>query len=54
MLERMAASTLGVIPVTDRESGAFLGTVASHDILDLVLLMDEIKKEEAKRPGRAQ
>ena len=54
VLERMAASTLGVIPVTDRESGAFLGTVASHDILDLVLLMDEIKKEEAKLPGRAQ
>ena len=54
VLERMAANSLGVIPVTDRKSGAFLGTVASHDVLDLVVLMDEIKKEEAKLLGKAE
>ena len=54
VLERMAASSVGVIPVMDRDSGEFRGTVASHDILDLVLLMDEIKKEEAKLPGSSE
>ena len=54
VLERMSAHSLGVIPVADRESGAFLGTVASHDVLDLVLLMEEIKKEETKLPGKEQ
>ena len=54
VLERMAATSIAVIPVTDRESGKFLGTVASHDILDLVLLMDEINKEEAKLPGKSK
>jgi CBS domain-containing protein len=54
VLERMAASSIAVIPVTDRESGKFLGTVASHDILDLVLLMDEINKEEAKLLGKSK
>ena len=54
VLERMATSAVSVIPVTDRQSGAFLGTVASHDILDLVLLMEEIRKEEAKLPGKAE
>ena len=54
VLERMAAGSVGVIPVMDRESGDFLGTVASHDILDLVLLMDEIRKEEAKLLGSSE
>ena len=54
VLERMAASSVGVIPVMDRESGEFRGTVASHDILDLVLLMDEIRKEEAKLLGSSE
>ena len=30
-----------------RDSGRFLGTLASHDVLDLVALMDEIKEEKA-------
>ena len=39
-----------VVPVLDRDSGEFLGTVTSHDLLDLVALMDEIE-DEVQRQG---
>lgn len=45
VLERMTHHSLTVIPVTDPESGEFLGSVASHDVVDLILLMDEIEGE---------
>ena len=44
-LERMTNASQSVIPVQDRESGRFLGSVTSHDVIDLVLLMDEIRSE---------
>ena len=44
-LERMTNASQSVIPVLDQDSGRFLGSVASHDIIDLVLLMDEIDAE---------
>ncbi len=47
-LEQMAASSLTIIPVMDRNTGEFLGMVDSHEILELVALMDEIR-EEARR-----
>ena len=37
-LQRMTEHSLTVIPVVDRESNAFLGTITSRDILDLLLL----------------
>ena len=51
VLERMASHSLTVIPVHDRESDEFIGTVTSHDILDLVLLMAEIDEEFTQRGG---
>ena len=47
-LERMAANSLTIIPVMDRNTGQFLGMVSSNEILELVALMDEIR-EEARR-----
>ncbi len=47
-LERMAENSLTIIPVTDRNTGQFLGMVSSNEILELVALMDEIR-EEARR-----
>ena len=47
-LERMAANSLTIIPVMDRNTGQFLGMVDSQEILELVALMDEIR-EEARR-----
>ena len=47
-LERMAESSLTIIPVMDRMTGEFLGMVSSDEILELVALMDEIR-EEAQR-----
>ncbi len=44
-LERMTNASQSVIPVLDQDSGRFLGSVTSHDIIDLVLLMDEIDAE---------
>ena len=44
-LERMTNASQSVIPVLDRDSGRFLGSVTSHDVIDLVVLMDEIKAE---------
>ena len=47
-LERMAQTSLTIIPVMDRTNGQFLGMVSNNEILELVALMDEIK-EEARR-----
>ena len=47
-LERMAETSLTIIPVMDRNTGQFLGMVSSNEILELVALMDEIR-EEARR-----
>ena len=45
VLQRMAGHWMTVAPVTDPRTGDFLGTVTSHDLLDLVALMDEIEEE---------
>ena len=50
VLQRMAGHWVTVVPVVDRDSGEFLGTVTSHDLLDLVALMDEIA-DEVQRQG---
>ncbi len=52
VLERMASHSLTIIPVYDRDSDEFLGTVTSHEILDLVLLMAEIDEELTQRANR--
>ena len=44
-LERMTNATQSVIPVLDRESGRLQGSVASQDVIDLILLMEEIEAE---------
>ena len=44
-MEKMTNASQSVIPVLDRESGRFLGSVTSHDVIDLVVLMDEIERE---------
>ncbi len=44
-LERMANASQQVIPVLDRDSGRFMGSVTSHDVIDLVALMEEIEAE---------
>ena len=44
-MEKMANAPQTVIPVLDRESGQFLGSVAKQDVIDLVVLMDEIDRE---------
>ena len=46
VMDRMTSNSITVIPVMDRDSGRFLGTLASHDVLDLVALMEEIKEAE--------
>ena len=53
VLERMASHSLTVIPVYDRESDEFLGSVTSHDVLDLVLLMAEVEEELTQMGGTA-
>ena len=49
VLKRMTDNLLTVIPVMDEETQAFLGTVNSRDVLDLVILMEEIAVERASR-----
>ena len=44
-LERMTNAPQSVIPVLDRESGQLLGSIASQDVIDLILLMEEIEAE---------
>ena len=51
VLQRMADHSLTVIPVMERESGKFLGTVTSDEVMDLVLLMDEVRGEVQRRQG---
>jgi CPA2 family monovalent cation:H+ antiporter-2 len=36
VLQRMAESGLNVFPVADRETGAFIGSVSSHEIIELI------------------
>lgn len=45
VLQQMSRHSLSVIPVLDSDSERFLGTITSHDVVDLVLLMDEIADE---------
>ncbi|MCY3682890.1 MAG: cation:proton antiporter [Gemmatimonadetes bacterium] len=49
VLKRMTKHSLSVIPVTDRDSGKFLGSITSENILQLAVLMDEIAEELEKR-----
>ena len=51
VLQRMAGHWMTVAAVKDPHTGDFLGTVTSHDLLDLVALMDEIE-DEVQRQGR--
>ena len=51
VLQRMADHALTVIPVMERESGRFVGTVTSDEVLDLVRLMDEVQGELQRRQG---
>ncbi len=52
VLKRMADHSLDVIPVMDQESGEFLGTVTSGNILELITFMDEIATELKNVEGR--
>ena len=45
VLERMTDHSVSVIPIVERESGRFLGSVASYDIVDLAALVREIEGE---------
>ena len=45
VLQRMTDHSLTVIPVMDKDTQSFLGTVTSYEILDLVILMEEIAAE---------
>ena len=49
VLKRMTKHSLSVIPVTERDSGKFLGSITSENILQLAVLMDEIAEELKKR-----
>ena len=49
VLKRMTNHSLSVIPVTDRDSGRFLGSITSENILQLAVLIDEIAEELEKR-----
>ena len=51
VLERMADHSLTVIPIMEQESGRFLGTVTSDEVLDLALLIDEVQDEVRRRDG---
>ena len=51
VLQRMADHSLTVIPIMERESGKFLGTVTSDEVLNLALLIDEVQDEVRKRDG---
>ena len=44
-LEKMTNAPQTVIAVADRNSGRFLGSLTSHDVIDLVVLMNEIDTE---------
>ncbi|MYD65300.1 MAG: hypothetical protein F4X26_04865 [Chloroflexi bacterium] len=36
VLQRMTESTLTVLPVAERESGAFIGSISSHEVIELI------------------
>ena len=44
-LEKMTNAPQSVIAVVDGETGRFLGSLAGHDVIDLVVLMSEIDAE---------
>ena len=49
VLKRMTDHSLSVIPVMDKDSGEFLGSVTSENVLELAVLMDEIAEELEQR-----
>ena len=53
VLERMTNASQSVVPVMDRQSDRFVGSVTSHDVIDLVVLMDEIEAELSGRQAQA-
>lgn len=53
VLQRMAEHSLTVIPITERESDKFVGTVTSDEVLDFALLMDEVQDEVRRRNAEA-
>ena len=49
VLQRMTDHSISIIPVYDREGGRFVGSITSHDVLDMMLLLDEIADEMEQR-----
>ncbi|WP_420446101.1 cation:proton antiporter [Candidatus Poriferisodalis sp.] len=45
VLERMAKYAVNVTPVVDGPDGEFRGTIVTHDVIDLLALMDEIRPQ---------
>ena len=45
VMELMARCSVTVIPVLDRLTGEFIGTLDSHNVVDIVSLMEEVKRE---------
>ena len=37
-LQRMTETSLTVLPVADKETGEFIGSVSSHEVLEMVIL----------------
>ena len=54
VLKRMTDHSLGVIPVIERDTHRLVGSIASHDIIDLVVLMHEIQTEVERRAAEDQ
>ncbi len=50
-VEPMTNAPQTVIPVTDPESGCFLGSVTSRDVTHLVVLVGEVLREVVKKEG---
>ena len=38
VLQRMVENALTVLPVADRETGAFVGSISSHEVIELITL----------------
>ena len=49
VLKRMTDHSLSVIPITDGDTGVFLGSVTSENVLELAVLMEEIAEELQNR-----
>ena len=45
VMELMVRCSVTVIPVLDRLTGEFVGTLDSHNVVDIVSLMEEVKRE---------